>query len=311
MARSTDACLPRPRLWSAPGKRNWAGSAFLGLMGMAALLLGASELARDDIIDGVYFLTGGSTMLIVASSGALTRVIARRRSTRFVRRGTIPETGEAAIVVPYSMGYFWLYLGVPGTGVVSLVASGVRERSAFYFLVAIGFAVLPAYCFVQICRKKIVRGYLAMSPSGIYHRSWGFISFAPWEHVADVEPGEGRGQFIEVQVGTNTESWSRRTACLLGPSSGSAGLSVRGMFLSVDPALVYYALLFYFTNPDARSELGCDAGVQRLRKVDIPKSLLHRYAYRATIVGRRKLYGAEVVKGGSAQRVRNQSTSGT
>ncbi len=291
MTRSADACLPWPRLWSAQGKRNGVGAAFLGLMSLAALVLGASELARDAIIDGVYFLTGGSTMLLVASSGALTRVIARRRSTNFVRRGTIPETGEAAIVIPYSMGYFWLCLGLLGIGVVSLVAWGVRERSAFYFLVAIGFAALPAYCFVQICRKKIVRGYLAMGPSGIYHRSWGFISFAPWEYVADVEPGEGDGQLIEVQVGTNTESWSRRTARLLGPASGSAGLSVRGMFLSVDPALVYYALLFYFTNPDARSELGCDAGVQRLRKVDIPKSLLHRYAYRATVVGRRKLYG--------------------
>jgi hypothetical protein len=289
--RSTAACLPWPRLWLAPGKRKWVGEAFLGLMSLAMLVHGTSELVDGDIIEGIYFLTGGVMCLLVTSLGALRWAIIRRKSTRLVRLATIPESCEAAVLIPYSMGHFWLYLSVLGASVVSSLALGMREQSVLYFLVAIVFAVLLGYYVVQICSGKIVRGFVAMTPGGIYHRSWGFISFAPWEHVSDVEPGEGDGQFIVVQVGTNTDSWSRRTARLLGSDSCSAGLRVRGMFLSVDPALVYYALLFYATNPDARSELGCDAGVRRLRKADIPTSLLHRYAYRATIQSRRKLYG--------------------
>jgi hypothetical protein len=113
----------------------------------------------------------------------------------------------------------------------------------------------------------------------------------PWEHVTDVELGEGDGQLIEVRVGGNTRSWSRRTTRLLGSASCSTGLTVLGTFLRVDPVLVYHALLFYFANPDVRSELGCDAGVRRLRSGDISASLLHRYAYRATIPSRRQLYG--------------------
>jgi hypothetical protein len=260
-------------------------------MGLTILVVGTSELVDGEIIEGIYLLTGGLMFLLVASLCAVIRAICRRRSTGFVRLATIPDSDGAAVVIPYSIGHLWLYLGVLASMVVVSVAWGLRERSALHILAAIGFGALLAYYGLQICRKKIVRGYLALSTDGIYHRSWGFISFAPWEHVSDVVPAEGDGQLIEVRAGTNTKSWSRRTARFLGSPSCSPGLAVRGMFLSVDPVLAYYALLFYLANPDARSELGCDAGVQRLRKAAIPASLLHRYAYRATTLARRQLYG--------------------
>jgi hypothetical protein len=287
------ADLPSPSRWAVPGKRTWAISAFLGLVSLSELVLGALELLRGSTVEGIFFLTGGAMCLLVASLDALTWAIVRRRSTRFVRRATISESGETAVVIPYSMGHFWLVLSALVVSVPAFVAGGIRERSALHVMGAVFFAVLAGYCVVQIVRKKIVRGYVAMSPAGIYHRSWGAISFAPWEHVADVEAGEGAGQIIEVQVGASTKSWSRRTARLMGSTSDSPKLTVRGGFLAVDPVLVYYALLFYATNPAARPELGCDAGVQRLRTVDIPASLLHRYAYRLTIPGRRELYGLE------------------
>lgn len=190
MPRTAAASLPWPRLWLAPGKRRWVRSAFLGLTGVAISLIGASELADGEIVDGIYFLTDGLTCLLVASLDAVIRAICRRRSPRFVRLATIPDSSGVAVVIPYSMGHLWLYLGVLAVMFVAFVAWGVRERSALHIMAAVGFAALLTYYGLQICRKKIVRGYLALSTDGIYHRSWGFISFAPWEHVSDVVPGK-------------------------------------------------------------------------------------------------------------------------
>jgi hypothetical protein len=273
-----------------PEKRKWVGSAFLGLVGLAALGSGAIGLMYD-VVERIYFLAGGVTGLLGASVDPLMWAFERRRSTRFVRQASVPESGESAVVIPCSMSRFWLYLGMLAATVVGLAALGMRQWIVFYLLIAGALAGLLGYYAIQICRKKIVRGHLAMSPSGIYLRSWGSSSFVPWEHVSDVEPGKGDWQPIEVRAGTSTRSWSRRTTHLLGPRSCSAGLTIPGTLLTVDPILVYYALLFYFAHPEARSELGGDAGVRRLRDADFPASLLHRYAYRATAASRRGLYG--------------------
>jgi hypothetical protein len=201
-----------------------------------------------------------------------------------VHAAVVPGAAEAAVVIPYSMSLFWLlFFSLPSSMVVVGVAIMIREHSPVALLIVIGCVVLDTYLLVQLCRRKIVRGYVALSPVGIYHRSWGFTSFAPWEHVFGIEPRQGDGQIISVMVETNTESWSRRTARFVGEDSCDYGLSVRGLYLSTGPALAYYALQFYFLNPEARSELGCDAGVERLRQVDIPALPLHEYKLRAAV----------------------------
>jgi len=41
--------------------------------------------------------------------------------------------------------------------------------------------------------------------------------------------------------------------------------AIRGVSLSVDPALAFHALRYYHANPDARAELDTDAAVRRVR----------------------------------------------
>jgi hypothetical protein len=90
-------------------------------------------------------------------------------------------------------------------------------------------------------------------------------------------PFEGGGPVITVQATVNADGWSRRTSRFWKqPESGfGLNLTVRGMYLSVDPALLYHALQFYFNNPHARSELSGDAAVRRLKRADIPMPARH------------------------------------
>jgi hypothetical protein len=45
--------------------------------------------------------------------------------------------------------------------------------------------------------------------------------------------------------------------------------SVRGWSLAVDPALLYHALRYYHAHPEARAELGTEAGLRRVRSGDL------------------------------------------
>lgn len=46
-------------------------------------------------------------------------------------------------------------------------------------------------------------------------------------------------------------------------------MTVQAGNLAVDPALVYHALGYYLTHPEARTELATDVGVQRIRTGDL------------------------------------------
>jgi hypothetical protein len=113
-----------------PEKRKWVGSAFLGLVGLAALGSGAIGLMYD-VVERIYFLAGGVTGLLVASVDPQMWAFERRRSTRFVRQASVPESGENAVVIPCSMGRFWLYLGMLAATVVGLAALGMRQWIVF------------------------------------------------------------------------------------------------------------------------------------------------------------------------------------
>ena len=47
--------------------------------------------------------------------------------------------------------------------------------------------------------------------------------------------------------------------------AAEATVAVKGVSLSVDPALAFHTLRYYHANPEARAELGTDAAVRRVR----------------------------------------------
>jgi hypothetical protein len=276
--------MPWPDGWRVPKRIGLLiAMSYLGLMGAAALYFGVAGWIAGEHAHVPLFLLGGVLCLIFAAQGILMRVLVRRRTTGTIRASRVPGTREAALVIPYSAGLFWLMFAqtviilcgfaLPIAGAAVQMALETRE---------VGHAIIALVCVVavwyllaligQFFGKQIARGYVALSPTGLYHRSWAFTSFLPWEHVLEIWPFEGGGPVITVQATAGANGWCRRTSRFWKQPESDFGLdlTVRGMYLSVDPALVYHALQFYLNNPRARSELSGDAAVRRLRRADIP-----------------------------------------
>jgi hypothetical protein len=276
--------LPWPEEWSMPKRIRWSiAFSYLGLMGATCLYFGLAGVSAGEYAHVPLLLLGGLLCLIITIQGVLTRLCVHRGATGAIRMSTIPETGEAVVVFPYSAGQFWMLFSqtaiilcgfaVPVAAASVVEVSDTQEIGdmiiALVSLVAVGY-FLALMC--QFWSKKIARGYVAVGGAGIYHRSWAFTSFAPWQHVYDVRPSGGDDRQIRVLVDANAQGWSRRTSRFWKQPESCFGqsLTIRVMYLSVDPALVYHALQFYFENPRARSELSGDAAVRRLRRADIP-----------------------------------------
>jgi hypothetical protein len=108
---------------------------------------------------------------------------------------------------------------------------------------------------------------LILSPRGIYHRSWSFDNSLAWESAASVTAEEGDGQMITVTAYQNAEpQFQRRTRMWKQPELTLAPrMAIRGMYLSVNPALVLHTLHYYLDHPDARGELATEVGMNRVR----------------------------------------------
>jgi len=134
-------------------------------------------------------------------------------------------------------------------------------------------AYLAIFCF-QGLAGKLRRGYVALSPDGVYHRGWAFRADAPWDGIISVEAAELDGPLIHVIVTTDGGAWIERTSRLWKQEelAFAPSLAIRGRWLSVDPALLYHALRYYHTHPEACPELASPAGVQRLREARVTAS---------------------------------------
>jgi hypothetical protein len=283
MSRVSPLTLPWPEGWPTPRRIKWTVAfSYLGLMSIVCLGFGVAGLVTGDLAQGVFLLWGGLFCLVVVAQGALTRLLVRRVGTAPVHSSTIPETGEAAVVIPYSTNLFRLMIAVPvmlllaaGAIAVGSIVEVVKTGDGNNLVIALISFIVVGYLVAslgQVYNNKIACGFVALSARGIYHRSWALTSFVRWEDVVAVWPLGGEDQAIRVQVAANSSGWSRRTSRFWKQPESNFGLNqtVRGMYLSVDPALVYHALQFYFSEPRARFELTGEAGLQRLRRADIP-----------------------------------------
>jgi hypothetical protein len=253
-------------------------------MGAATFVVGVAGLFDGEFAEGIPVTYGSLLLFLMTWHGILARVVVRPRAVDTIRTSTVSDSGEVAVVVPYSKSFFWSIVGLPVlllVGVAPLAVGAVLgvvvAPDAGNVVMAVVCTIFAAYLLVGIgefARKKIVCGYAALSTAGIYHRSWALTAFVPWEDVVTICAFEGEGPVITVQVVANAGGWSRRTSRLWKQSEWGLGrnLTVRGMYLSVDPALLHHALQFYFNNPQARSELSGDAAVWRLKRADIPVS---------------------------------------
>ncbi len=269
-----------PPVWAtAAGGRN------IGFFGFSLVLL--AFMATIAVVatrnrESVALLFWWGTMIAAGLTAFVywARLGLRRRSSSRVFLSCRDEPEGTGTVIGYSFAVwltYWAMAVVCLAGFAFLTAVSVlglltESFGSLSAVVAVGLfggvtCYLLCFCFHGL-RGKLARGSVALSPHGVFHRSWSFRSYAPWDSVIAVDAAEMDGPLISLIATSDGGAWFERTSRLwkqeemaLAPS-----LAIRGRWLSVDPALLYHALRYYHAHPEARAELASTAGVQRLQQ---------------------------------------------
>lgn len=242
--------------------------------GIGGLALGLASRG-----DAGRVLVGSPMALVAAALIYLHRV--RRQGRAWLAVRDVRELGQRGVVLPYSAalgccylatgGWFVLYVGLLAaipTGIgVDLGSIGVGEIVGL--VIVLMLCAYPLWIVLELVRGRLGRGLVALTPDGIYHRSWAMRSYLPWHGVFAVASEETEaGLRVKVRAFANAEgSWTRRTSVAWKQDelASAPDLDVRGLYLAVDPALLYRAAQFYHENPVARPELATEAGLARVR----------------------------------------------
>lgn len=257
--------LPWPAEWTRPRRGPWFLAVVLFvLLGLVSVLLGFREPGLQ--------LVGGLLMLAVALLIYAQRC--RPRGGREVSVREIDDLGHAGVVLPYSGAVTAAnlvmlgYLAVVGWVVVlgGLLTGGLAGSDVLVLAVFALVGLVGTVIVVEVLLGRLTRGFVALTPSGVYHRSWGVRGFLPWPAVLGVRPVQYGEPVLEFLATANAPgAWHRRTA-LMARSREKGLPALRGHTLAADPALAYHAVSFYLENPDLRPELASEAAVTRLRE---------------------------------------------
>lgn len=236
------------------------------LFGIGGIALGVASVSRD----GVGLLLVGSPLLLVAAVLVyLSR--ARRQTTGGLAVREVADLGERGVVLPYSAALGWGYVvtGAYCLLLFGLIAAGGLLAGGGGLVLLVAALLVCGYllwCLVDLARGRLGVGLVALTPSGIYHRSWAMRSYLPWDDVLDVVPADARGPLVQVVAAANTTGWVRQTSSTWrqGELAFAPHLAVQGRFLAADPMLLLRAVRFYYDNPAARAELGGDTALTRV-----------------------------------------------
>lgn len=273
--------LPWPPQWPKPQRVKYVLTvAFLGVFGCVGVAAGVSIFRPGFTDNRAYLLALAPPLLFGASAIViLTRLRLRGRSTTAVRIGSTDDTGERGLVIPYSHALAATYVLVCATTLalfvviavvtlLALAAPGPTDMSLVaQAAICLAFVAYLAWTLIEATRRRLTAGAVILTPSGVYHRSWAFDSYLPWDQAVSVSAGQPGGQWITLAAYGNAHPRIQRRSLLwkqpeykLAPHT-----AIQGMYLAIDPGLAFHSLRFYHTNPAARAELGTDAAVRRVR----------------------------------------------
>ncbi len=262
----TDPAWPAQRRGSAV-----LAAILLALFGAGGLALGVASAFTD----GAGLLLVGSPLILIAAVVVYLSRGRRPGASRLAVR-EVAELGEPGIVLPYSSALGWgyvvtgayclLFFGLIAAGGLANSGSAWTPLSVVLLVAALLVCGYLLWCGVELTRGWVAVGFVALTKSGIYHRSWAMRSYLPWADVVAVVPADARGPLVQVMVAANTTGWVQGTswAWRQGELAFAPHLAVQGRFLAVDPELLYRALRFYHENPETRAELGGETALRRV-----------------------------------------------
>jgi hypothetical protein len=281
ISSGSEAHLPWPSQWGRPQRLKYtlvaAFFVFFGCVGVAA---GVSIFLPGFNDDRAFVLALTPPFCFgVAGIVIVTRLRVRSRPTTAVHSTSMSAVSGPALVIPYSRALgviYWvigatmiiIFLVIAVVAVLGLATTGFRDGVLLAeTLVSVGFVVYLSWFVIQVLRRHIMRGALILSPCGIYHRSWSFDNFLPWDSAVSVTAGELNSQMITVVAYENAEpQFHRRTHMWKQPELKCAPhMAIRGVCLAINPALALHTLRYYLDQPGARQELTTEVGVNRVR----------------------------------------------
>lgn len=191
----------------------------------------------------------------------------------------ISELDESGVVLHYAPAMFRVYwtslvllIALSAAISAGLIALGIQDDfSLWIYLEIVVMILLTLYgirFLVEFIRRQVHPGLVAITPRGVYHRSWTFSGFMPWEHVESVTAVDVQGPVVLVSCTEDTFMTPINQTSKLwrqGELELVPDLAIRGRWTAVDAAVVYHALRWYHLNPAARAELGTDQGAARVR----------------------------------------------
>ncbi|MHA6797981.1 hypothetical protein [Bounagaea algeriensis] len=268
---------PWPSEWKMPGGiKPTVGVVAFGAFGMAAGVAGLVQLATGTFGDSTIILLAGAVFaLSLTSATALLRLRVRQRGTSAVYTSHTRERREPSTVIPNLRGVWLMALTVLASalvmfGLVATVSWGflltgteTSLRMIFQALLSTTFVVGIIWVFSKASEGVIAQGSLTLTAGGVTHKAWGPERHIPWEALDFIFPAPGENPNIALSYDSRRVTVPAKRKDDILPLSGN--------LLSVDPALAYHALAYYLDHPEARSELGTERSVERIRQADFPE----------------------------------------
>lgn len=273
--------VPWPHAWLAQLRRMKVLLALvLGLICPFTLIVGFLATSAGDYGVGLGLLLI-FVVMIALSLSVIAQMGARGRGSR---AAFLQESGDSSVVTvfaysAYGKGAQWsvwatlfaLFLAMPA--IVDAIPNDGSPRDTTVRLVAPFFPIFALYpagiLLSRLIRKRGVLG-IGLSSEGVYQWWWFGCSFFAWDSIdavrameqsalamgLDVRESAARPVNEEENVFGRWDYYRRkRRKVLVG-------------YLGVNPAVAYLALAFYLRHPELRDELGTDASVERIRRVE-------------------------------------------
>ncbi len=264
-----------PEAWRGSRAKAVVKITLLVLVAIAGVLAGVATIETGPV-RGLLMVVGSPMFGLFAGFFYITR-LRRSRGAPGVRSEYLDHVGERAVVVPYARWTFWFNLSVMMYGllfsVALLVLGVVRGSGRGFDIVALGMVVVGAvltalmgWLLVEVALGRVVRGCVALAPSGVYQRSWSMEGFYPWGESVGVRASQRQEPVIELLFPSDGSVRVRSLSRVWRDMRYAPNLVVRARWLTVDPALVLAAMDFYQQHPEHRPELGGAAGVERIRQ---------------------------------------------
>ncbi|MCP9619939.1 hypothetical protein FOH10_07335 [Nocardia otitidiscaviarum] len=154
-------------------------------------------------------------------------------------------------------------------------------RASIYFVGAIVAAVLLVIfigLFVYQSRTRSSGSFLVISESGVFQGKGRAVSRLDWSEIGQIEPVlQNSVATVRITPVPGTKVHVEAANSWLGRMEERSlryAIDIPAWTLKIDPPLLLHLVRFYWRNPGLRTELTCDAVIDRMRRADFRRPKL-------------------------------------